>query len=153
MQLVEVVRAPLTSEAALAKACGLTKLLGKFPLVVNDGPGFLVNRILSRYLAEAVILVSEGVSIGRIDAVAKNFGMAVDSGRAMGPLELLDLVGLQVAMHVLTSLAVLGPRIESRDVLLQQMSPEGKPPLTFWKSGKENPKTLDAITRYRRAHS
>jgi len=153
MQLVEIVRAPLTSEAALAKACGLTKLLGKFPLVVNDGPGFLVNRILSRYLAEAVILVSEGVAIRRIDAVAKNFGMAVDSGRAMGPLELLDLVGLQVAMHVLTSLAVLGPRIESRDGLLHDLLPAGEPVLTFWRSGRENPKTLAAITRYRRAHS
>jgi 3-hydroxyacyl-CoA dehydrogenase len=151
MQLVEVVRAPFTSEAALAKACGLAKLLGKFPLVVNDGPGFLVNRILSRYLAEAVILVSEGVSIRRIDAVAKRFGMAVDSGRAMGPLELLDLVGLQVARHVLTSLAVLGPRIESRDDFLQALLPEGKPPLTFWKSGRENPKTLEAVARYCRA--
>ncbi|HJR76812.1 MAG TPA: 3-hydroxyacyl-CoA dehydrogenase NAD-binding domain-containing protein [Nitrospiraceae bacterium] len=152
MQLVEVVRAPFTSEAALAKACGLAKLLGKFPLVVNDGPGFLVNRILSRYLAEAVILASEGISIRRIDAVAKNFGMAVDSGRAMGPLELLDLVGLQVAMHVLTSLAVLGPRVESRDDLLRQMTPEGRPPLTFWKSGRENPKTLEVLTSYCRAH-
>lgn len=153
MQLVEVVRAPFTSDAALTKACGLAKLLGKFPLVVKDGPGFLVNRILSRYLAEAVILVSEGVSIRRIDAVAKNFGMAVDSGRAMGPLELLDLVGLQVAMHVLTSLAVLGPRIESRDGLLRALLPEEKPPLTFWKSGRENPKTLEAVTRYCRAHA
>ena len=60
MQLVEVVRAPFTSEQALAQASGLAKRLGKFPLVVRDGPGFLVNRILSRYLAEAVILVGEG---------------------------------------------------------------------------------------------
>jgi 3-hydroxyacyl-CoA dehydrogenase len=153
MQLVEVVRAHFTSDTALAKACGLAKLMGKFPLVVHDGPGFLVNRILSRYLAEAVILVSEGVSIRRIDAVAKTFGMAVDSGRAMGPLELLDLIGLQVAMHVLTSLAVLGPRIESREGLLRALLPDGTPPLTFWKSGRENPKTLDAVTTYGRAHS
>lgn len=150
MQLVEVVRARFTSETALAHACGLVKRLGKFPLVVNDGPGFLVNRILSRYLAEAVILVSEGVSIRRIDAVAKNFGMAVDSGRPMGPLELLDLVGLPVALHVLGSLAVLGPRIESRDALLQSFLSEGKPPLTFWEAGKDNPRAVRAISRYRR---
>ena len=148
MQLVEVVRAPFTSDRALAHACGLAKRLGKFPLVVRDGPGFLVNRILARYLAEAVILVGEGISIRRIDAVAKDFGMAVDSGHPMGPLELLDLIGLPVAMHVLTSLAVLGSRIESRDTLLAAFLSDKKP-VTFWKSGKENPKALGLIRDYR----
>ena len=152
MQLVEVVRAPFTSDRALAQACGLAKRLGKFPLVVNDGPGFLVNRILSRYLVEAVIMVSEGISFQRIDTVAKNFGMAVDSGHPMGPLELLDLIGLPVALHVLTSLAVLGSRIESRDALLRQFLPENSPPITFWKSEKENPQALDAVANYRRAN-
>ena len=152
MQLVEVVRAPFTSDRALAQACSLAKRLGKFPLVVNDGPGFLVNRILSRYLAEAVIMVGEGISFQRIDNVAKNFGMAVDSGHPMGPLELLDLIGLPVALHVLTSLAVLGSRIESREALLRDFLPEKRPPLTFWKSEKENPEALDAVTNYRRAN-
>ncbi len=152
MQLVEVVRASFTSDMALAQACSLAKRLGKFPLVVHDGPGFLVNRILSRYLAEAVIMVAEGISVRRIDTVAKNFGMAVDSGHPMGPLELLDLIGLPVALHVLTSLAVLGSRIESRDALLRNFLPEGKPPLTFWKSEKENPQALDAVANYRRAN-
>jgi 3-hydroxyacyl-CoA dehydrogenase len=152
MQLVEVVRAPFTSELALAQACNLAKRLGKFPLVVRDGPGFLVNRILSRYLAEAVIMVGEGIPIRRIDTVAKDFGMAVDSGHPMGPLELLDLIGLPVAMHVLTSLALLGSRIESRDALLRNFLPEKKPPVTFWKSEKENVQALDAIANYRRAY-
>ncbi|MEP6959469.1 MAG: 3-hydroxyacyl-CoA dehydrogenase NAD-binding domain-containing protein, partial [Nitrospirota bacterium] len=151
MQLVEVVRAAFTSDMALAQACSLAKRLGKFPLVVHDGPGFLVNRILSRYLAEAVIMVGEGISFRRIDTIAKNFGMAVDSGHPMGPLELLDLIGLPVGVHVLTSLAVLGPRIESRDVLLRNFLPEKKPPLRFWNSGKENAQALDAVADYRRA--
>jgi 3-hydroxyacyl-CoA dehydrogenase / enoyl-CoA hydratase / 3-hydroxybutyryl-CoA epimerase len=148
MQLVEVVRAPFTSDRALAQACGVAKRLGKYPLVVRDGPGFLVNRILARYLAEAVIMVGEGISIRRIDAVAKDFGMAVDSGHPMGPLELLDLVGLPVAMHVLTSLAVLGSRMESRDTLLRAFLANDKA-LTFWKSGHENPQALDVIRQYR----
>jgi 3-hydroxyacyl-CoA dehydrogenase / enoyl-CoA hydratase / 3-hydroxybutyryl-CoA epimerase len=152
MQLVEVVRASFTSDVALAQACSIAKRLGKFPLVVNDGPGFLVNRILSRYLAEAVIMVAEGISIRRIDTIAKDFGMAVDSGHPMGPLELLDLIGLPVALHVLTSLAVLGSRIESRDALLRNFLPEGKPPVAFWKSEKENPQALDAVASYRRAN-
>jgi 3-hydroxyacyl-CoA dehydrogenase/enoyl-CoA hydratase/3-hydroxybutyryl-CoA epimerase len=150
MQLVEVVRAPFTSNRALAHACGLAKRLGKFPLVVNDGPGFLVNRILSRYLAEAIILVDEGVPIGHIDAVAKRFGMAVDSGHPMGPLELIDLIGLPVAIHVLRSLTLLGSRIESREELLQHFLPENKSPVTFWRAGKENPEALEAIGNSRR---
>lgn len=152
MQLVEVVRAPFTSDRALAQACSLAKRLGKFPLVVHDGPGFLVNRILSRYLVEAVIMVGEGISFQRIDTVAKHFGMAVDSGHPMGPLELLDLIGLPVALHVLTSLAVLGSRIEPRDALLRNLLPEHSPPVTFWKSEKENPQALDAVANYRRTN-
>ena len=152
MQLVEVVRAPFTSDRALGQACSLAKRLGKFPLVVNDGPGFLVNRILSRYLIEAVIMVGEGISFQRIDEVAKNFGMAVDSGHPMGPLELLDLIGLPVALHVLASLAVLGSRIESRDALLRNFLPEKSPTITFWKSDKENPQALAAVADYRRAN-
>jgi len=152
MQLVEVVHTPFTSDKALAQVCSLAKRLGKFPLVVNDGPGFLVNRILSRYLVEAVIMVGEGISFRRIDTVAKNFGMAVDSGHPMGPLELLDLIGLPVALHVLASLAVLGSRIESRDALLRNFLPEQRQPLTFWKSEKENPEALDAVANYRRAN-
>jgi 3-hydroxyacyl-CoA dehydrogenase/enoyl-CoA hydratase/carnithine racemase len=152
MQLVEVVRGPFTSVKALSQACSLAKRLGKFPLVVRDGPGFLVNRILSRYLAEAVIMVGEGISIRRIDNIAKDFGMAVDSGHPMGPLELIDLIGLPVAMHVLESLAVLGSRIESRDALLRNLLPDAKTPVTFWKSGMENRQALEAIANYRRAY-
>jgi 3-hydroxyacyl-CoA dehydrogenase len=136
----------------LGQACALAKRLGKFPLIVRDGPGFLVNRILARYLAEAVILVAEGIPIRRIDAVAKDFGMAVDSGHPMGPLELLDLVGLPVAMHVLASLAVLGSRIESRDALLRGFL-SGKTPVTFWKDGEENPDAVALIRNYRQTHA
>ena len=152
MQLVEVVRAPFTSDQALTQACSIAKRLGKFPLVVRDGPGFLVNRILSRYLSEAVILVGEGIPIRRIDSIAKDFGMAVDSGHPMGPLELIDLIGLPVAMHVLASLAVLGSRIESRDALLRNLLADTKTPVPFWKSGVENRQALDAIADYRRAY-
>jgi 3-hydroxyacyl-CoA dehydrogenase len=111
-----------------------------------------VNRILSRYLAEAVIMVGEGIPIRRIDHVAKAFGMAVDSGHPMGPLELIDLIGLPVAVHVLTSLAVLGSRIESRDALLRKLLPEKQSPVTFWKSGEEHAQAREAIARYRGDH-
>ena len=97
-------------------------------------------------------MVGEGISFQRIDEVAKNFGMAVDSGHPMGPLELLDLIGLPVALHVLASLAVLGSRIESCDALLRNFLPEKSPTITFWKSDKENPQALAAVADYRRAN-
>ena len=122
--------APLTSEAALAKACSLTKRLGKVSTCrTMTDRDFSVNRILSRYLAEAVILVRKGISFRRIDTVAKNFGMAVDSGTCQwGPLELLDLVGLPVGRARVDFSRRLGPRIESRDVLLRNFFQRGNRP-------------------------
>jgi 3-hydroxyacyl-CoA dehydrogenase len=68
--------------------------MGKFPIVVQDVPGFLVNRILIPYLNEAVYLLQEGHSVAEIDRAALSFGMP------MGPIRLLDEVGLDVAAHV-----------------------------------------------------
>ena len=93
MPLVEVIRGAETSDESLATVVGLTRTLGKTPVVVNDGPGFLVNRILAPYLNEAAWLLSEGGSIEQIDRTLRRFGMP------MGPLRLLDEVGLDVARH------------------------------------------------------
>src|SRR5205814_324980 len=98
MPLVEVVRGPLSDDASLATALALTGRIGKTPVLVSDAPGFLVNRILVPYLAEALALASEGVSIVAIDETAKKWGMP------MGPFELLDEIGLDIAAHVLKSL-------------------------------------------------
>jgi len=101
MPLVEVVRAPMTSDETIATLVGVAKRLGKTPVVVNQSPGFLVNRILFPYLDEAARLVLEGESVENIDRAARRFGMP------MGPLELLDVVGLDVALDVSSTLAVL----------------------------------------------
>ncbi len=94
MELVEVVRTESTSPAAISRLVRLVKKLGKTPIVVEDSPGFVVNRILFPYLAEAVRMVTEGEEVTWIDRTLKRFGMP------MGPLELLDQVGLDVAAHV-----------------------------------------------------
>lgn len=94
MQLVEIVRGPRTSPAALDTALGYVKALGKLPVLVNDRPGFLVNRVLLPYMVEAVRLFSEGVDIVRLDRLMRDFGMP------MGPARLTDEVGLDVAQHV-----------------------------------------------------
>jgi 3-hydroxyacyl-CoA dehydrogenase/enoyl-CoA hydratase/3-hydroxybutyryl-CoA epimerase len=97
MPLVEVARAPATGVSALATLTQWAGCLGKIPVLVRDSPGFVVNRILIPYFNEAVILVSEGLAIEQVDGVMKRFGMP------MGPLELLDQIGLDVAAHVAQS--------------------------------------------------
>jgi 3-hydroxyacyl-CoA dehydrogenase/enoyl-CoA hydratase/3-hydroxybutyryl-CoA epimerase len=94
MPLVEVVRTSLTSPAVVNVLTQWAASLGKIPVVVGDSPGFIVNRILVPYLNEAGILVAEGMPVESIDRVMRRFGMP------MGPLELLDQVGLDIAAHV-----------------------------------------------------
>ncbi|MCO8121137.1 3-hydroxyacyl-CoA dehydrogenase NAD-binding domain-containing protein [Stieleria sp. TO1_6] len=94
MELVEVVRGEQSSETTIAKLVSFVKALGKTPIVTSDSPGFLVNRILFPYLGEAVIMLREGFNVAEIDREVRRYGMP------MGPLELLDHVGLDVALHV-----------------------------------------------------
>jgi 3-hydroxyacyl-CoA dehydrogenase/enoyl-CoA hydratase/3-hydroxybutyryl-CoA epimerase/3-hydroxyacyl-CoA dehydrogenase/enoyl-CoA hydratase/3-hydroxybutyryl-CoA epimerase/enoyl-CoA isomerase len=93
MKLVEVIRGEQTSDATIAQAVALGRQLGKMPIVVMDGPGFLVNRLLSPYLNESLELIHDGQSPRAIDAAATDFGMP------LGPLALYDLVGLDTAFY------------------------------------------------------
>lgn len=114
MPLVEVIRGARTSDEAIVTVYRLSVELGKVPVVVGDGPGFLVNRILGPYLNEAGFLLSEFGSVGEIDSVAKSFGMP------MGPLRLIDEVGIDVSGHAGASLhAGLGDRLEPSPLLLE----------------------------------
>ena len=94
MPLVEVVRAEETSQETLATALGFALDMGKNPVVVKDGPGFLVNRLLAPYLNEAGYLLEEGAGVRSVDKALTDYGMP------MGPCRLLDEVGLDVAHHV-----------------------------------------------------
>ncbi len=106
MPLVEVVRTDQSDDQSLATAAALAAKLGKTPIIVRDAPGFLVNRILIPFLAEAMVMASEGVGIEQIDHATKQWGMP------MGAFELLDEIGLDIAQHVLKSLAgSLGDRV------------------------------------------
>jgi 3-hydroxyacyl-CoA dehydrogenase/enoyl-CoA hydratase/3-hydroxybutyryl-CoA epimerase len=92
--LVEVVRGEGTREEEVRKACTFVTAIKKLPLVVKSCPGFLVNRVLAPYLMEAVRRYQLGEPREKIDQAALKFGMP------MGPLELMDLVGLDIANHV-----------------------------------------------------
>jgi 3-hydroxyacyl-CoA dehydrogenase/enoyl-CoA hydratase/3-hydroxybutyryl-CoA epimerase len=94
MPLVEVVEVPGMDSRAVAVLMRFGIDVGKTPVRVGDGPGFVVNRILMPYLDEAVRLVGEGLKIKDVDRLMRKFGMP------MGPLELLDQIGLDVAAHV-----------------------------------------------------
>lgn len=98
MPLVEIIPTRKTDAAVVATAVSLVKRLGKTPVLVEDQPGFLVNRILLPYLSEAALLLEEGASIQEIDLAMRDFGMP------MGPLELLDEIGIDVAAKVAHSL-------------------------------------------------
>ena len=121
MPLVEVIAGRQSSPEAVATVQALAIKLGKVPVVVKDGPGFLVNRILSFYINEAVRLLSEGVRIEAADRAMTAFGMP------MGPLALLDQVGLDTARHVGEVLrAALGKRAGSDGALLSALVSAGK---------------------------
>ncbi|QTE28316.1 3-hydroxyacyl-CoA dehydrogenase NAD-binding domain-containing protein [Pengzhenrongella sicca] len=98
MPLVEVVRTPDSSEQAVATAFAVTKALGKTAVGVSDHPGFVVNRLLLRLLAEVAAAVEAGTPVETADVALRPLGLP------MGPFTLIQLVGLPVALHVLGSL-------------------------------------------------
>jgi 3-hydroxyacyl-CoA dehydrogenase/enoyl-CoA hydratase/3-hydroxybutyryl-CoA epimerase/3-hydroxyacyl-CoA dehydrogenase/enoyl-CoA hydratase/3-hydroxybutyryl-CoA epimerase/enoyl-CoA isomerase len=133
MTAVEVVRGPATSDATVAAVVAHAKRLGKCPIVVQDSPGFLVNRILMPYLHEAVELLREGIDMGRIDRAARAFGMP------LGPIELYDLIGLDTAFYAgLVMASAFGDRIDASPAV---------PALV--KSGRLGRKTGGGFYRYR----
>ncbi len=94
LPLVEVIRCDDTEQEVLDVGFAFVKGIGKFPLECASSPGFVVNRVLAPYMAEAMYLAESGVPLAEIDKAAEAFGMP------MGPVELVDSVGIDVALHV-----------------------------------------------------
>ncbi len=94
LPLVEVIRCDDTEQESLDIGFGFVKGISKLPLECASAPGFVVNRILAPYTNEAMLLAAEGVDLVIIDKAAVRFGMP------MGPIELVDSVGIDVALHV-----------------------------------------------------
>ena len=94
MPLVEIIHTAATDAAVLQTAIAFTRKLDKLPVPCRSAPGFIVNRVLMPYLHEAMYAAQQGVPIAAIDEAAVAFGMP------MGPIELADVVGLDVAAHV-----------------------------------------------------
>lgn len=106
MPLVEVIRGQETSKETIASTVAYAKALGKTPIVVNNCPGFLVNRILFPYFGAFSTLVHEGADFRQIDRVMEEFGWP------MGPAYLLDVVGIDTAVHAQAVMASGFARME-----------------------------------------
>jgi 3-hydroxyacyl-CoA dehydrogenase/enoyl-CoA hydratase/3-hydroxybutyryl-CoA epimerase/enoyl-CoA isomerase len=93
MPLVEIIKGEESSEKAIGTGVAYAKQMGKTPIVVKDCPGFLVNRVLFPYFGGFAMLVRDGVDFQQADKVMEKFGWP------MGPAYLLDVVGIDTAVH------------------------------------------------------
>lgn len=135
MPLVEIIPWRLSSPEAVVTVHEFVVKLGKIPVIVKDGPGFLVNRVLAFYLHEAMRLLLDGVRVEALDAAMTAFGMP------LGPMSLLDRIGLDTARQVQAVLqrafaARLGDQEPSLDAIVA--------------SGRQGEKNARGFYRYRR---
>ena len=119
MPLMELVKSESTSRMSLARALQFVRRIGKVPIQVRDQPGFLVNRILIPSMLEALHLFQEGESVGAIDSLMLRYGMP------MGPLRLIDEVGVDVARKVSQQLVNHLSGMNSLPGTLSHMESEG----------------------------
>lgn len=146
MPLVEVIHGQQTDASWVTKGCAFCSAINRFPLPTKSSPGFLVNRVLAPYLMEAITMHLEGVTIEALDAAAIRFGMP------MGPMELADVVGLDVCMKVAETLAK-GDVSAHRDLLQsmidkQQLGKKTGQGFYTWEKGKADREVRDVNSPY-----
>jgi len=139
LPLVEVVRGQGTREQEVLRACAFVTAIKKLPLIVKSCPGFLVNRVLTPYMMEAVKRLQDGTPRDKIDQAALKFGMP------MGPLELMDMVGLDIANKVGEQLGSSAPQDNPLSRLVQagKLGKKTGEGFYVWQEGK--PKREEAI--------
>ena len=115
MKLVEVVVGKETSEETKERSLAFVRQIGKLPVIVHDSPGFLVNRVLFPYLLEAVNLFEKGVSPDKIDNALVEWGMP------MGPLRLIDEIGVDITVDIAETLAKAYGRRDQAPETLRHM--------------------------------
>ncbi len=112
MKLIEVVSGPQTSEEVRERALAFARQVGKLPVLVQDSPGFLVNRVLFPYLLDAAEMFQNGVSAEEIDGAMLEWGMP------MGPLRLIDEIGVDITVDIAATLEkAFGARDQAPEIL------------------------------------
>jgi len=137
MMLVEIVRGPQTSDEVMQAGQVFARQIDKLPLPCKSAPGFLVNRVLSPYLLEAMLMVDEGIAPETVDAAAKDFGMP------MGPIELADMVGLDICAAVGQELAKPGtptPKLLEASIAARHFGKKSGQGFYKWIDGKAQKK-------------
>jgi len=118
--LVEIVQGPQTAEETIVSLVAHTRRIGRIPIVVQDGPGFVVNRLLFPYLAEGLELLREGYPAEVIESTAREYGMAA------GPLRMIDEIGLDTTLQAAWVLAAAFPERVLSSPLLVSMIKAGR---------------------------
>lgn len=141
MPLVEVVQAAGDDGQAQARACAFVGQIDKLPLPVISAPGFLVNAVLAPYMLEAMRCVDEGISAETLDAAIVEFGMP------MGPIELIDTVGLDIALAAGAQLSdgAKAPRCLTERVERHHLGKKTGTGFYAWINGKPVKKAADPI--------
>ena len=142
MPLVEVVRTAASGEEALVRAAAFVRKLDKLPLPVRDAPGFLVNAVLGPYMYEALRCVDEGIAPEAIDAALTAFGMP------MGPIELIDTVGLDIAVaagKALAGVEAVLPSALADKVAAGQLGKKSGQGFYRWEAGKARKAVAPAV--------
>ncbi|MGJ3355639.1 fatty acid oxidation complex subunit alpha FadB [Providencia sp. Je.9.19] len=147
MPLVEIIRGEKTSDETIAKVVSYANQMGKTPIVVNDCPGFFVNRVLFPYFAGFNLLLQDGADFREIDKI-----MEKEFGWPMGPAYLLDVVGIDTAFHAEQVMAQGFPKRMSKtgknaiDVMFEQQrfgQKNGKGFYQYEKDNKGKPKKIN----------
>jgi len=141
MPLVEVVTTPDTSDTLRQRAQAFVGRIGKLPLPVRDAPGFLVNAVLAPYMLEAMRCVDAGIKPETLDAAMIAFGMP------MGPMELIDTVGLDIARDAGLQLSgeTAMPRCLELRIARQDLGRKSGRGFYVWKNGQAVKQSPDAI--------
>ena len=151
MKLVEVVVAKETSEETRERGLAFVRQIGKLPVIVRDSPGFLVNRVLFPYLLDAAELFERGLEAEKIDSALVQWGMP------MGPLRLIDEIGVDIAIDIGNTLEkAYGRRDQVSAVLLwlrDQRMLGRKTGAGFYKYEGKTQTPSDALSRWRRGHA
>jgi 3-hydroxyacyl-CoA dehydrogenase/enoyl-CoA hydratase/3-hydroxybutyryl-CoA epimerase len=151
MKLVEVVVAKETSGETRARALAFVRQVGKLPVVVRDSPGFLVNRVLFPYLLDAAELFEAGVDAEKIDNGLVKWGMP------MGPLRLIDEIGIDITIDIAATLEkAYGKRDAAAEILRKMQSAKmlgRKTGSGFYKYDGKQQTPNDSINEWRRSSS